>query len=91
MAEGSDLDPVGGRAEGLERARVQSATRPSFSEREKEARGTFGRRFAAATLVEEASEASGGPQPSELNGTVPTSNVSKTIVEIEILSRGRRR
>lgn len=88
-ADGSDLDPVLGRADGLERLRVQSATRPSLSEREKEAKGTFGRRLAAATLVgeaeEETSEASGGPQPSELKGTATNSKASVTISEKIVL------
>jgi hypothetical protein len=61
--------------------RVQSATRPSLSEREKGAKGTFRGRLsvlvlpALSVLVE-----SGGPHPSRLNGTTPTSR-TPTIVK----------
>ena len=69
--------PEEGRLDGLafeeEKERVKSAIRPSFSEREKGAKGTWRGRLVA--MVE-----SGGPQPSGLNGTAPTSK-TPTIVE----------
>lgn len=63
-----ELDP--GR---FERDRVQSAIRPSLSEREKGANGALEIWF--GTEMEE----SGGPHPSALNGTEPSSK--PTIVE----------
>lgn len=58
-----ELDP--GR---FERDRVQSAIRPSLSEREKGAKGALEIWFGTET------DESGGPHPSELNGTEPRSN-----------------
>ena len=54
---------------GLLKLRVQSAMRPNLSEREKGAKGTLRGRL----LVPPAAAVSGGPHPSELNGTAPTS------------------
>lgn len=51
--------------------RVKSAIRPSFSEREKVAKGTLSGRVEVAGVV--VTVASGGPQPSVLKGTAPTS------------------
>ena len=64
-----------GRLDGLaleeEKERVKSAIRPSLSEREKGAKGTWRGRVVVVD--------SGGPQPSGLNGTAPTSK-TPTIV-----------
>lgn len=58
---------------GLLKVRVQSAIRPSLSEREKGAKGTLRGRFEVVAAVVVVVVASGGPQPSGLNGTAPTS------------------
>ena len=63
----------------LKLVRVQSAIRPSLSEREKGANGTLSGRLRLRLVEEE----SGGPQPSGLNGTAPTSKpptMVKTVV-----------
>ena len=59
--------------DGLLKLRVQSAIRPNLSEREKGAKGTL-RGMLEAAAVAVAAVDSGGPQPSGLNGTAPTSN-----------------
>lgn len=57
---------------------MKSAIRPSLSAREKGAKGTWRGRVVAADT--EAEVDSGGPQPSGLNGTAPTSK-TPTIVD----------
>ena len=73
------------RFERLLRLRVQSAIRPSLSEREKGAKGTLtgmvGEESEGFGLVVVDEVASGGPQPSGLKGTKPTSKVEEAIVD----------
>lgn len=65
---------------GLDIARVQSAIRPSFSDRENGAKGTLDGCFGAE--MELVAEESGGPQPSGLNGTAPISKPTITLIQI---------
>lgn len=64
----SDEPPCFGFFTGLLTFLVQSAIRPSLSEREKGAKGTSNGRLEDVAVV-----VSGGPHPSGLNGTAPTS------------------
>ena len=66
------------------RLRVKSAIRPSFSEREKGAKGTL---RGSVEVVVAVTVASGGPQPSGLKGTAPTSKPPTIGIEILRLNR----